>query len=126
MLRASRWWWLVLAALLYFPLSQFDVSQHDVQNGLPSITLAELPNEARTTLRDIKRGGPYRYQRDDQVFNNYERLLPAQSRGYYHEYTVTTPGVKTRGARRIVSGAGDEYYYTADHYQTFKRIRESP
>ena len=89
-----------------------------------AISVAELPVEARDTLRDIKRGGPYAYDRDGVVFGNFERILPRQSRGYYHEYTVKTPGVRSRGARRIISGSKGEYYYTADHYQTFKRIRE--
>ena len=62
--------------------------------------------------------------RDGAVFNNFERVLPKRQRGYYHEYTVITPGVNNRGVRRIISGETNEYYYTADHYQTFKRILE--
>ena len=88
------------------------------------IAVAALPPEARQTLQIIKRGGPFPYERDGAAFGNYERLLPQRSRGYYHEYTVPTPGAKTRGARRIVSGRGGEYYYSDDHYRTFKRIRE--
>ena len=88
------------------------------------ISEAELPNEARATLRDIKQGGPFEFDRDGVVFGNVEKALPKQARGYYHEYTVKTPGVHSRGARRIISGAVGEYYYTADHYQTFNRIRE--
>ena len=136
------------------------------------ITVAELPAEARDTLEAIRRGGPFPYERDGVVFGNYERILPKQPRGYYREYTVKTPGVRHRGARRIVcgppegnsgkgrerdeaqgarSGATETYhdgrresehratqrfaraatltefpecYYTADHYRTFKRIRE--
>jgi ribonuclease T1 len=37
---------------------------------------------------------------------------------------VKTPGARDRGARRIVAGRGGEYYYTHDHYRTFRRIRE--
>jgi ribonuclease T1 len=37
---------------------------------------------------------------------------------------VRTPGAKDRGARRIVAGVPGEYYYTDDHYQTFRRIIE--
>ena len=88
------------------------------------IALAELPPEARETLRAIRQGGPYAFDRDGVVFGNYERRLPKHPRGYYHEYTVKTPGVRTRGARRIISGAPGEYYYSADHYQTFTSIRE--
>ena len=91
---------------------------------MPVIAVAELPAEARDTLRAIKQGGPFTYPRDGVVFNNFERVLPERQRGYYHEYTVTTPGANNRGVRRIISGETDEYYYTADHYQTFKRIRE--
>jgi ribonuclease T1 len=50
--------------------------------------------------------------------------LPKRPRGYYHEYTVKTPGVPHRGVRRIISGGVNEYYYTADHYKTFARIKE--
>ncbi|MDD2720116.1 MAG: ribonuclease domain-containing protein [Gallionella sp.] len=96
----------------------------DAVSGLPLVASAELPREAQETLAAIKRGGPYAYDRDGVVFGNYERVLPKRPRGYYHEYTVKTPGVRTRGARRIISGDVAEYYYTTDHYQSFKRIRE--
>jgi ribonuclease T1 len=92
------------------------------------IAAAELPPEARQTLALIRKGGPYAYRKDGTVFFNRERRLPAQPRGYYTEYTVRTPGAKDRGARRIVAG-GDpqrsgEYWYTDDHYRSFKRIRD--
>jgi len=93
-----------------------------------SIAVAELPPEARTTLALIRAGGPFPYDKDGTVFGNREGLLPRQSRGYYTEYTVRTPGSRDRGARRIVAG-GDprrsgEYWYTGDHYRSFHRIRE--
>lgn len=91
--------------------------------GVPEIVLAELPREARETLALIKHGGPFPHERDGVVFANREKLLPAKERGYYREYTVPTPGVKHRGARRIVSGRSGELYYTDDHYQSFKRIK---
>jgi ribonuclease T1 len=99
---------------------------------IPGIAAAELPPEARETLTLIRKGGPFPYRRDGTVFRNFERRLPVRPRGYYREYTVPTPGAKDRGARRIVAGAGaagdvrtsGEYYYTADHYATFSRIRE--
>ncbi len=65
---------------------------------------ALLPQEAQATLRLIDAGGPFPYRRDGIVFQNRERLLPEQPRGYYREYTVATPGRKDRGARRIVTG----------------------
>lgn len=111
------------------------------------ISTAELPREARETLRLIKQGGPFPYAKDGSVFGNRERLLPLRERGHYREYTVKTPGARDRGARRIVAGGCDgppapaakagrnqqhfvapcaagEYYYTDDHYASFRRIRE--
>lgn len=95
---------------------------------LGEIPISDLPSQARRTLVLIKQGGPFPYEKDGMVFRNFEGVLPKQKRGYYHEFTVKTPGVRHRGARRIVSG-GDpatsgEYYYTDDHYATFKRIKE--
>ena len=91
-------------------------------DGLPIIRLRELPPEALDTLRLIDRGGPFPYAKDGAVFQNREGVLPRRSNGYYHEFTVITPGENDRGARRIVTGADDEFYYTDDHYDSFKRI----
>lgn len=88
------------------------------------VAVAELPPEARRTLALIRTGGPFPYDRDGIVFNNREKLLPARERGWYHEYTVATPGVRNRGARRIVAARSGEFYYTDDHYASFRRIRE--
>ncbi|KOX09818.1 MULTISPECIES: ribonuclease domain-containing protein [unclassified Streptomyces] len=88
-----------------------------------SICYGELPSQAHDTLRLIDRGGPYPYAQDGIVFQNREGVLPRQPSGYYHEYTVKTPGSTTRGARRIVTGGGyEEDYYTPDHYATFDLI----
>jgi ribonuclease T1 len=87
-----------------------------------TIREADLPREARETLALIRQGGPLPYAQDGRVFNNRERILPLRERGYYAEFTVKTPGARDRGARRIVAGRGGEYYYTADHYRSFKRI----
>ncbi len=94
------------------------------ETGPGWIAAADLPAEARQTLALIKRGGPFPYPRDGIIFGNFERRLPPRPRGYYHEYTVRTPGIGGRGARRIVAGTVGEYYYTDDHYATFRRIRE--
>ena len=88
------------------------------------IAVHDLPLEARATLELIKADGSFPYPQDGRIFSNRERLLPLQRRGYYREYTVRTPGVRGRGARRIVAGLPGEYYYTADHYRSFRRIRE--
>jgi guanyl-specific ribonuclease Sa len=98
--------------------------QAGIQPGPGEISAASLPPEARETLRLIKKGGPFPYKQDNTVFSNYEGILPKQTKGYYHEYTVVTPGASTRGARRIVAGVPGEYYYTSDHYASFKRIVE--
>jgi ribonuclease T1 len=96
--------------------------------AVPDVAAADLPKEARDVLVLIHNGGPYRYDRDGVVFSNFENLLPAKPKGYYHEYTVHTPGAKGRGARRIICGGAartpDECFYTSDHYRSFKRIRE--
>ena len=89
-----------------------------------SVSITELPPEAITALKLIKQGGPFPYKRDGVVFGNFEKRLPKKQRGYYHEYTVRTPGARNRGARRIVCGQISECYYTSDHYETFKLIRE--
>jgi len=93
------------------------------------VRLADLPPQARATYRLIHEGGPFPYERDGTVFFNRERLLPLYPRGHYREYTVRTPGVSHRGARRIVCGgekptAPQACYYTADHYASFRRIVE--
>jgi ribonuclease T1 len=87
-----------------------------------SVRLEALPPEARATLQRIEAGGPFPYARDGAVFTNRERELPMRERGYYREYTVKTPGLRDRGPRRIVAGRDGEYYYTDDHYRTFRRI----
>ena len=88
------------------------------------IRTAELPHEARQALEQIKAGGPFSHPNDGKTFGNREAHLPKHGRGYYREYTVRTPGMRDRGARRIVAGRGGEFYYTDDHYRTFKRIIE--
>jgi len=102
-------------------------------DSIDSVSLAELPPEARHTLDLIQRGGPFPYpHKDGSTFGNFEKRLPRQARGYYREYTVPTPGSRDRGARRLIAGRGHtgnvttsgEYYYTDDHYRSFRRIRQ--
>ena len=92
-----------------------------------AVRVADLPEQARDTLRLIDRGGPFPYRKDGSVFGNRERRLPPKPYGYYREYTVPTPGLKHRGARRIVCGGErpakpDACYYTEDHYASFRLI----
>lgn len=128
-----------LASLLTFCLALlcgFGVSAiAHAREGSAEIALIDasaLPPEAQQTLDRIRRGGPFPYpHKDGSVFGNFEQRLPPQARGYYREYTVPTPGRRDRGARRIVAGSGKsgnvatsgEYYYSADHYRSFRRIR---
>ena len=103
------------------------VTAHRTGHELAEVSLASLPQEARQTEQLIRGAGPFPHAKDGTVFGNREQLLPAASRGFYREYTVATPGSRTRGARRIVCGgrqatAPEACYYTADHYASFKRI----
>ncbi|MPZ81211.1 MAG: ribonuclease N [Actinophytocola sp.] len=88
-------------------------------SGLPVRALSDLPDEADGTWRLIERGGPYPHEQDGATFGNRERLLPTEKTGYYHEYTVETPGSDDRGQRRMVTGSDGELYYTEDHYTSF-------
>ncbi|MFN8194965.1 MAG: ribonuclease domain-containing protein [Nocardioidaceae bacterium] len=94
----------------------------DADSGLPWIDAADLPPEAADTLALVDSGGPFPYDEDGDVFRNLERILPEEDYGYYHEYTVDTPGSSDRGARRIVTGSDGQLYWTEDHYQSFERI----
>jgi ribonuclease T1 len=96
----------------------------DATSGLPVVRLADLPPEAERTVELIEAGGPFpEPEHDGGTFGNREELLPDRPMGYYREYTVPTPGLDHRGARRIVAGEDDELYWTADHYSSFARIR---
>ena len=88
------------------------------------VSLKDIPPEARQTLALIKQNGPFPYSQDGKTFGNREKQLPQRALGYYREYTVKTPGARDRGARRIIAGNGGEFYYTEDHYRSFRRIRE--
>jgi ribonuclease T1 len=90
--------------------------------GMASVRVSALPAEARTTLALIDASGPFPYSQDGVVFQNREGILPKKSAGYYHEYTVKTPGSTDRGARRIVVGTAGERYYTDDHYDSFRLV----
>jgi guanyl-specific ribonuclease Sa len=93
-----------------------DTSSYDV------VPLSGLPPEATDTAELIEQGGPFPYPQDGTVFQNREDLLPDCAAGYYHEYTVKTPGSPDRGARRIVTGDDGEHFYTDDHYASFSLI----
>lgn len=87
------------------------------------VPVAQLPAQARATLKLIDAGGPFPYSRDGIVFANREGRLPKHPRGWYHEYTVETPGESDRGARRLIQGKDGTIYYTGDHYESFRRVQ---
>ncbi|MEM5399541.1 MULTISPECIES: ribonuclease [Paraburkholderia] len=118
---------LVATAVLAAGGAQARTSQpEETGNSVGSISVNELPREAVGTLSLIAAGGPFPFEKDGVVFGNFERILPPQRRGYYHEYTVPTPGAHNRGAKRIVCGGPrkrtDNCYYSDDHYASFRRI----
>ena len=121
---------LALTGLLFVAIggSDFALAKQPVpRDSLATITVDELPTQGQQTFERIHQGGPFAYDKDGVVFGNRERLLPAEKRGYYREYTVKTPGSRDRGTRRIVCGgapkAPDACFYTADHYASFRRIK---
>jgi ribonuclease T1 len=124
--------WIGLVVVLALAILTWAVNQGGFSGGgregdadptdLPRVALATLPPEAAQTVALIRADGPFRYDRDGVVFENREGLLPDESSGYYHEYTVPTPDAGDRGARRIIEGSAGELYWTDDHYRTFERI----
>ncbi|HET8832474.1 MAG TPA: ribonuclease [Casimicrobiaceae bacterium] len=126
--RPSLRLWLTVALIASTILAITSAGARESASERSEIAIAKLPAEARDMLRLIRAGGPFAYERDGVTFGNREHLLPAQRRGYYHEYTVATPGARNRGARRIICGGArqtpDVCYYTDDHYASFRRIRE--
>ena len=117
---------IALAAWAFIGIASAEL-RRDAPSALPAVAATDLPGEARSTLTRIRDNGPFPYARDGVPFGTRERMLPTKPRGYYHEYTVPTPGARNRGARRIIcggaTGAISECYYSDDHYQSFKRIR---
>jgi ribonuclease T1 len=100
------------------------LSAGEQQRSIATVNATDLPKEARQTIALIRKGGPYPYRKDGAVFFNFERLLPLHERGYYKEFTVPSPGSRDRGARRIILGKPGELYYTDNHYQSFRLVRE--
>ena len=118
----------LLAAITALPAQARWSTDRPAESQQATVQVAELPRQGRETYELIRRGGPFPYDKDGAVFGNRERSLPAQKRGFYREYTVTTPGSRDRGARRIVCGGPARVphacYYTADHYASFRKIVE--
>jgi ribonuclease T1 len=122
-MRGRTWALIAVAVVVILALGYHQgVDPSGGANDHPSSTSA-LPREAMQTIVLIEEGGPFPYARDGIVFENRERLLPQHPSGYWHEYTVPTPGESDRGARRIIHGAGGEFYYTGDHYGSFQLVQ---
>ncbi|MFD7231902.1 ribonuclease domain-containing protein [Streptomyces sp. NPDC059881] len=114
---------LLSALLVGGPVAAAATAATPAAAAVGDICYSDLPSQAHDTLELIENGGPFPYPQDGTVFQNREGILPAHSTGYYHEYTVKTPGSPTRGARRIVTGdSPQEDYYTADHYASFDLV----
>ena len=109
--------WIAQQALAQRPFQSLAHLKHVMAE-----VLAKADGDQQLAL--IRAGGPYPYRQDDGVFGNREGLLPRQPSGYYREYTVVTPGSDDRGPRRIISGADGDRYWTADHYASFRQIKE--
>ena len=127
----SRWCRVVVLAMVGWVagLSAINAAnaKGPAEGPAATVALSTLPPQAQEMQRLVLSGGPFRYPKDGIVFSNRERRLPRQSRGYYREYTVKTPGARDRGARRIVCGGEpvtrpEVCYYTDDHYASFRRI----
>ena len=125
--------WMPVLLGLVLSICTFLVQARSATEAQTSSTLSvtDLPREGQETYQLIRKGGPFPYEKDGTVFGNRERLLPREARGFYREYTVRTPGVKHRGARRIVCGgqiprSPQTCYYTQDHYASFRMIVDKP
>lgn len=124
LLGVVAWWHYQQAPQTVSSPSTTSAKSRQGHSSLPGF----LPAEAKHTLALIAKGGPYPYRQDNGVFGNREKLLPRKPRGYYHEYTVVTPGARNRGARRIITGGNPPkvYYYTSDHYRSFRSFEIQP
>jgi ribonuclease T1 len=117
----------LLTAAISGPLAQArSLTDRQAESQPAVVHVGELPRQGRETYELIRLGGPFPYDKDGAVFGNRERALPAAKRGFYREYTVISPGLRDRGARRIVCGGPARTphacYYTADHYASFRKI----
>ncbi len=120
---------LVLTGLIYglvVSIAPAEARETAPQGAVQTVRKADLPAQGVETYDKILQGGPFPYDKDGVIFGNRERILPANKRGYYREYTVKTPYARNRGARRIVCGGPatqpDACFYTADHYESFRKI----
>ncbi|WP_019429908.1 ribonuclease domain-containing protein [Limnohabitans sp. Rim47] len=127
----QRWMPVLLGLVLSICTLWVQASPATSAQTSPTLSVTDLPREGQETYQLIRKGGPFPHEKDGTVFGNRERILPRETRGFYREYTVRTPGVKHRGARRIVCGGQvsrnpQTCYYTQDHYASFRMIVDKP
>jgi ribonuclease T1 len=127
----QSWFAMLMGFILIACTTMVRAQSPQQMTSLATIRLSEMPREAQDTYLAIRKGGPFPYEKDGTVFGNRERLLPRQDRGFYREYTVKTPGERSRGARRIVCGGPvpaepKACYYTQDHYASFRMMVDRP
>jgi ribonuclease T1 len=114
---------LVLALLIGYAVRAATADHGTRSAHTDPVALSQLPPQAAATVARIRAGGPFPYPHNDGVvFHNAEHRLPVKPDGWYHEYTVPTPGSDDRGARRIVTGRDGRFWYTGDHYESFRRV----
>ncbi len=125
-----KWFFVLVLGLSLFPTYITQVLAKDTPLPITSgvVSLTQLPPQAKQVYQLILKGGPFEFEKDGTVFGNRERILPTQKRGYYREYTVKTPYLSHRGAKRIVCGGWvviqpEACYYTDDHYASFRKIQ---
>jgi ribonuclease T1 len=111
-----------LVALLVIPSGGGDNSGSATATTATATVSSQEHGEIARVLTAVRTGAPLPYSQDGEVFENREGLLPAKPRGYYHAYTVPTPGSADRGARRLIVGADGDVWYTSDHYGSFEPI----
>ena len=55
-------------------------------------------------------------------FGNREGRLPEAPGRHYTECDIDTDGYGSRGSRRLIFSDDGLYFYTADHYETFREV----
>ena len=59
-------------------------------------------------------------------FGNREGVLPQNGKTVYFECDIDTHGWKNRGSRRLIYTKDGEYFYSPDHYETYRKVTIRP
>ncbi len=70
------------------------------------------------SVEDYKKGAAI----GGDYFGNYEKILPKAGKGGYRECDIDTKGYKNRGSRRLIYTEDGTYYYSSDHYESFRQV----